>query len=92
VAYYPSLAAQKLVDDRVEAPLLIHLGDLDPRVTIDDGATLAARWPSAEVFRYDDAGHGFNCDLRPGYHAEAAAIAWERTLTFLDQHLDTRLP
>jgi carboxymethylenebutenolidase len=90
VAYYPSLAAEKLVDDRVEAPLLIHLGDLDQRVTIEHGHQLAERWPSAEIFRYADAGHGFNCDLRPGYHEESAAIAWERTLTFFDQHLDTR--
>ena len=42
VAYYPSLAAEKLVDDRVEAPLLIHLGDLDQRVTIEHG-----HWPNA---------------------------------------------
>lgn len=90
VAYYPSLAAEKLVDDRIEAPLLIHLGDLDQRVTIAHGEEMAARWPSAEVFRYADAGHGFHCDQRPGYHAEAAAIAWERTLTFFDQNLDTR--
>lgn len=90
VAYYPSLAAEKLVDDRVEAPLLIHLGDLDQRVTVEHGHELARRWPSAEIFRYGDAGHGFNCDLRPGYDAEAAAVAWDRTLTFFDQNLDTR--
>lgn len=91
VAYYPSLAAQLLPDDRVEAPLLIHLGDLDQRVTISDGETLAARWPGAEVFRYP-AGHGFNCDLRPGFDAAASATAWDRTLAFLDQYLDTRSP
>jgi carboxymethylenebutenolidase len=90
VAYYPSMAAETLVDDRVEAPLLIHLGDLDQRVSIEHGRQLAERWPSAEVFRYADAGHGFNCDLRPGYHQESASVAWERTLTFFDQHLDTR--
>lgn len=89
VAYYPSQAAELLTDDRVEAPLLIHLGDRDQRVTIEDGQALARRWPSAEIFRYD-AGHGFNCDRRPGYDAPAAEVAWERTITFLDQHLETR--
>lgn len=92
VAYYPSMAAETLVEDRVEAPLMIHLGDLDQRVTIEHGRQLSERWPGAEIFRYADAGHGFNCDLRPGYHAETAAVAWERTLTFLDQNLDTRAP
>lgn len=89
VAYYPSMAAQLLTDDRVEGPLLIHLGDRDQRVTVDDGRTLAERWPSAEVFRYD-AGHGFSCDHRPGFDAAAAEVAWERTIAFLDQHLETR--
>jgi carboxymethylenebutenolidase len=86
VAYYPSMAAQLLTDDRVTIPLLLHLGDRDQRVTVADGQALAERWPGAEVYRYD-ADHGFNCDHRPGFDAHAAAAAWERTLTFLDHHL-----
>lgn len=86
VAYYPSLAAQLLVDDVVRAPLLVHLGDTDQRVTVADGETLRARWPEATYHRYH-AGHGFNCDLRPGYDAPAAALAWDRTLAFLAHHL-----
>lgn len=88
VAYYPSQAATLLTDDRPARPLLIHLGDQDQGVTVEDGQTLTRRWPEAESYRYPNAGHGFNCDERPGFDAEAAAQAWERTLTFLARHLD----
>lgn len=83
VAYYPSLAAQKLPDDVPEVPLLVHLGDQDQRVTVEDGETLRQRWPDATFHRYD-AGHGFHCDQRPGYDADAATSAWQRTLHFLE--------
>lgn len=89
VAYYPSRAAQLLVDDVPETPLQLHLGDRDQGVTVADGEALAARWPAAEVHRYPTAGHGFNCDLRASYDAAAAELAWQRTLEFFDAHLGT---
>lgn len=88
VAYYPSRAAQLLTDDQIERPLMIHLGDADQGVTPDDGRTLAARWPTATIHRYEGAGHGFNCDLRDGYHAAASTQAWARTVAFLGEQLE----
>jgi carboxymethylenebutenolidase len=86
VAYYPSMAAQLLIEDQPHRPLLVHLGDADQRVTIEDGLALEARWPDA-TFHHHQAGHGFNCELRPDFDAEAAATAWDQTLAFLDEHL-----
>ena len=88
VAYYPSMAAQLLVEDQPHVPLLVHLGDLDPRVTPADGRQLAERWPDAEFHSYP-AGHGFNCDLRPGHDAASSQLAWERTIAFLQANLET---
>ena len=45
------------------------------------------RHPEVEIRTYRDAGHGFNCDLRADYHAEAAALARHRSLAFLARHL-----
>ncbi len=87
VAYYPSQAAQLLTEDQIHRPLLIHIGNEDPGVTPADGDALAERWPTAVVHRYEGASHGFNCDLRPGFHANASALAWERTLAFFDDQL-----
>jgi carboxymethylenebutenolidase len=86
VAYYPSMAAKVLQQDQPNIPLLVHLGDLDQRVTIEDGLALAERWPDATFHRYE-AGHGFNCDLRPDFSPDASALAWERTLAFFAANL-----
>ena len=42
--------------------------------------------PEVPIHLYP-AGHGFNCDLRGSYHAESAALARERSLAFLAEHL-----
>lgn len=86
VAYYPSMAAQILVADQPHVPLLVQLGDADTRVTPEDGRTLEARWPDATFHRYP-AGHGFNCPYRPDWDEASAALAWDRTLAFLAEHL-----
>lgn len=54
------------------------------------GQAAAAAPGHAELHRYPDAGHGFNCDARASFHAEAAADAWKRTLAFLDANLSAR--
>jgi carboxymethylenebutenolidase len=46
----------------------------------------AAR-PEVEVFVYAGAGHGFGCEERGSYVADAAALAQERTLAFFARHL-----
>jgi carboxymethylenebutenolidase len=40
-----------------------------------------------EFFWYDGAGHWFFEDNNPHYNAEAAALAWQRTLKFLREQL-----
>jgi carboxymethylenebutenolidase len=40
-----------------------------------------------EVHQYPGTQHGFNNDTTPRYDAEAAAVAWERTISFLKRHL-----
>jgi len=45
-----------------------------------------AAHPEVEIYWYD-AGHGFNCDARASYNAEAAKLARERSLEFLKKHL-----
>ena len=47
-------------------------------------AFIAAQ-PEVDSHIYD-AGHGFNCDHRGQYDAEAAELAMARTLGFMDSH------
>ncbi len=76
----------------LQAPWLGLFGDADQSIPIDDveqlRATLDAETTVAhEVVRYAGAQHGFNCDLRPSYHPDAAADAWQRTLDWFARHL-----
>ncbi len=75
------------VHERPRCPVMLHYGERDASTPADDVARVRAAHPDATIHLYP-AGHGFNCDQRTGdYHAENAAMARERTLTFLAEHL-----
>ena len=58
---------------------------------MEDVEQIRARIASADVptdvLRYATAEHGFHCDARPSFNAEAATDAWARTLAWFEQHL-----
>jgi carboxymethylenebutenolidase len=75
---------------KIKAPLLLHYASDDPR--IDDGwpayeAALKAAGVKYQVFFYPNTGHGFNNDTTPRYNAEAAKLAWSRTVDFFNKNL-----
>ncbi len=75
---------------KINAPLLIHLGELDTRVNSgwpDYEAALKAAQKSYTVHIYPGANHGFHNDTTPRYDEAAATLAWNRTVAFFDQHL-----
>lgn len=80
---------------RVKAPLLVQMAANDERIN--------AAWPAYEaalkaagvkftVYQYAGTQHGFNNDTTPRYDAEAAKLAWERTLAFFKTHLQGAAP
>ena len=69
-----------------KVPVLAHFGNNDhwiPLPTVDD---FRSAHPEVEVHVYE-CGHGFNCDQRGSYNAEAAKLAKERTLAFFARHV-----
>ena len=75
-----------LVDRTPVVPMLMHYGEHDHAIPLADVEQLRAAWPQV-TFHIYDAQHGFNCDQRASFHAASAALAEERTLAFLGQHL-----
>ncbi len=93
VSYYGS-ALPNLLDlaPKVTATSLHHFGDADdylPPATIDQ---IVAALGDAEVHHYPGAGHAFDNPMPAFHHAEASALAWERTTAFLSDNLPVPSP
>jgi len=77
----------KMVDKRPKCPTQMHFGDKDASIPMTDIETIKAKHPECEIYVYEGAGHGFNCDERGSYNEAAAKLAWQRTLAFLGKHV-----
>ncbi len=86
VGYYGRLIYD-LREERPGCPVMLHYGETDASIPLDQVEAVRAAHPDVPLFIYPDAGHGFNCDVRASYNAEAAAEARARTMAFLAQHL-----
>lgn len=75
---------------QIKAPLMIQAAEVDERIN--------AAWPAYETalkaagvkyerHLYPRTQHGFNNDTTPRFDAEAAALAWQRTVAFFNTHV-----
>jgi carboxymethylenebutenolidase len=69
------------------APIQLHFGKLDTHIPAEQVEKIQAAHPEVQIYWYENAGHGFNCDMRSSYNPEAAAQARTRALAFLKQNL-----
>lgn len=91
VVYYGSIAGPSLT--RSSVPVLGHFAESDPYET-DEGiaafeSSLRSVGRDVEIHRYPGTGHWFAESSRDAYRAEAADLAFERTVAFLDRQLKT---
>jgi len=85
VGYYGGQIA-KFADEHPKASIMLHFGKLDQHIPKESIDAVETANPEVPVFWYN-AGHGFNCNDRASYNAEAAKLAKERSLEFLKKHL-----
>lgn len=89
VPFYGSAPSAEEVS-RIVAPLLIHYAENDERIN--------AQWPAFELALkfhgrryeahfYPGTQHGFHNNSTPRYDADAADLAWKRTIEFLRKQL-----
>ncbi len=84
--YYGAKIVQYL-DETPAVPLVLHFGTLDSSIPLTDVERIGHAHPEIAVHLYEGADHGFNCDLRGQYNAEAAALSLERTLALFAKHI-----
>jgi carboxymethylenebutenolidase len=91
-AAVPFYVTQPPADDaaKIKAPILANYGELDTRITTGwpafDVALTATHVPH-EGYVYKGANHGFHNDTTPRYDEDAAKLAWQRTLGWLNKYL-----
>ncbi len=89
VAFYGRQAAVADVP-KISAPLLFQYAGNDQRINEGIAAYEAALKANEKVFQshmYDGKQHGFHNDTTPRYDAEAAKLAWTRTVDFFNKYL-----
>jgi carboxymethylenebutenolidase len=85
VVYYGKVANH--LDKKPKRPVMYHFGTQDQSIPLSDVEKTKAAHPEGTFYLYEGAGHGFNCDQRPSYNPEAAALARQRTLEFLARYV-----
>jgi carboxymethylenebutenolidase len=89
VAFYGS--APNLEDvPKIKAPLVIQSAEVDERINASWPAYEAALKSANVTFErhlYPGTQHGFNNDTTPRFDANAAKLAWERTLAHFNKYL-----
>lgn len=85
VSYYGGYIT-KVAAEIPRCPTLLHYGEHDHSISMDDVEAVRLRRPETGIHLYD-AGHGFNCDARGSYHKASADLAWDRTMTVLSDAL-----
>ena len=86
VGYYGGQIAQ-VCSEKPKAPVMLHFGEKDQSIPLTDVEKIKAAQPGVPIFVYKDAGHGFHCDERGSFNAEAAQVAACRSEEFLAKHI-----
>jgi carboxymethylenebutenolidase len=87
VCYYGGQIA-KNADEKPKVPTQMHFGKEDASIPMSDVETIKQkRGGDCEIYVYPNAQHGFHCDERGSYNAEAAKLAWQRSMAFLAKHV-----
>jgi carboxymethylenebutenolidase len=75
------------IGENPKVPTMCHFGELDQSPTLAQAKEIVAKHPGITAHFYAGAGHGFNCDQRGSWNAEAAKLARSRTVEFFRKHL-----
>ena len=85
VGYYGGeIAKNAAAHPRV--PVMLHFGEEDHAIPMEDVDKVRAAHPSIPIFTYP-AGHGFSCDERGSFHQPSHEQALARTLGFLRENV-----
>ena len=86
VGYYGGGVADA-VEEKPKAPVMLHFGETDASIPKEAYEKVMKAHPTVPAYVYPGAGHGFVCDERGSYNADAASQARTRTIEFFRKHI-----
>lgn len=86
IGYYGAQIAAH-VDEAPRVPVMLHYAEKDEYLPQSDIEKVRNAHSSVIIYQYPGTEHGFNCDDRRFYAPKSAAIARDRTLSFLRKHV-----
>jgi carboxymethylenebutenolidase len=86
VPYYGGKIPE-MIGQQPKCPVQFHWGETDASIPLDKAKAAAAAYNQYDHFFYPNAGHGFNCDQRGSYNADAAKLARSRAMDFFAKHI-----
>ena len=75
----------ELIDTAPRCATILHYGDSDHVVPVADARRIGERHPEVQLCIYPGATHAFANDEQDTYDAEAADLAWQRSIAFLER-------
>jgi carboxymethylenebutenolidase len=91
VIYYGQVTADREKLAPIDMPILGLFAENDRGIPVDNvrefGQVLEALGKNHEIIVYPDVGHAFANPSGNNYDPQAAQMAWDKTLAFLDDHL-----
>ncbi|MCZ8130071.1 MAG: dienelactone hydrolase family protein [Steroidobacteraceae bacterium] len=85
IAYYGGQIV-KLLERTPKCPVMFHFGERDTLIPPVDVERIKQAYPLGHYYVYP-ADHGFNCTDRAQHDAQAARLAFDRSLDFLHRHV-----
>jgi len=76
-----------LIKEQPKVPVMANFGETDHSPTLAQAKEIVAAHPEITAHFYPNAGHGFNCDQRGSWNADAAKLARGRTIEFFRKHV-----
>lgn len=78
--------------EKRKVPTLLHFGESDPELPLEQISQFRAHRPDVSAFTYPGAAQGFGYDERGNYRKDAAGPAQERTLFWISQYVEGQKP
>ena len=75
------------VAEKPKCPAIMHFGDKDKGIPVENVEKIKAALPGVPVYRYAEADHGFSCDHRASFNAKSALLAMARTSEFFVKNI-----